>query len=98
MADKKSIRFKVGVILVMILTVSAGAYLKLRQDSFRKSQFEIRHQSQGGSEDPATAQKRVVLQEAVLSQRNQIEICYDEYLAREPGRPNDSVPVQWVAT
>ncbi|MFN8791373.1 MAG: TonB family protein [Bdellovibrionales bacterium] len=95
MAGKRNILIKSTLVFGITLALGAGVYWKLRQDDMRRSQLEIRHQSQEGSEDPATAQKRIVLQEAVLSQRNEIEVCYDEYLAREPGRPNGSVSVQW---
>ncbi len=38
---------------------------------------------------------KAMLQEAVLSQRTEMESCYDDYLRREPSATNGSIAVHW---
>lgn len=41
---------------------------------------------------------KIVLKEAMLAQRSEIEACYDEYLRREPKNMNGSIAVKWALT
>lgn len=42
--------------------------------------------------------QKAELKEAILRQREKIEVCYDDYLRREPKNSNGSLAVKWTVS
>jgi hypothetical protein len=77
--------------------VTVGLLVKLHTPLMElfKSHHEtppVKVSTQTAKPDPA----KVLLKEAVLSQRTQIETCYDDYLKREPSKQSGSIAVKWL--
>lgn len=86
-----------NVILVISLIVNCAAF------AFAAHYFIDSSADKGAILRPIPAPDKMkpakaMLQEAVLSQRTEMESCYDDYLRREPKATNGSIAVRWFIT
>lgn len=79
----------------ILIAASTLAMLRWQQEQSRKSQNETKPSAQQVKETRPPSPTKTFLKQAMLAQRDEIESCYDDYLAREPEKQSGSVAVLW---